>query len=348
MRLTTRRAAIIVSRVRLLSLAFALLTPLWGIAEYWTLAPTTRIELAPIAVLASAAFAAILALTQGKHTLGDAYRGLVLLFASLGAFFLYCYLTAVHLDADGVLDGLAAGYAHLPFVMLACLAVFPLTAVESGLLAGFVLLAQVLAWLPNLPTLHWMTAIGWMGMLVLIGLLAILASVSQMAFLFVMVREGLHDSLTGCYSRRAGEELLDLQFTWCRRGQGNLSVALLAPDGLQALNERYGYEAGDAVLKDVTVRLHDSMRAGDILIRWLGNEFLMVMPLASREQAAGAVQRLLASGMGVDPGGKAITASIGIAERTGDEAEDWWMLVDAATARAKAARDAGGNRTIDR
>jgi diguanylate cyclase (GGDEF)-like protein len=254
----------------------------------------------------------------------------------------------MHHDADGVLEGVAAGYAYLPYLMLAGLAVFPLTLAEGGLLAAAVLVVQVVAWLPDVAALHWPAAAGGAWALVLIGGASVLAALSQLAFLFVMVREGLHDSLTGCYSRRAGEELLELQFAWGQRNNADLSVAILAPDGLQALNERYGYEAGDAVLKDITVRLHDSMRAGDLLVRWIGNEFLMAMPLASAEQAAAAVQRLVAGGLGVDPGGKPVTASIGIASRLGDQAEDWWMLVDAAAARANSAREAGGNRSIDR
>ena len=348
MRLTTRRSAIIVARVRLLAAAFALLTPLWGIVDLWTLAPALRLEMAAVRVLASVAFAAILVLAERMHTLRDAYRSLGLLFAVPCAFFLYCSLYAAQHHAEGVFDGFAVGYAYLPFIMLGALAVFPLTLAESGVLVALVLFAQAAAWLPGLATQSWPSALGAIGALAMLGAVAMLAAVSQIGFLYVMFREGLHDNLTGGYSRRAGEELLDLQFTWCRRSQADLSVAIVAPDDFQRLNERYGYEAGDAALRGVTQRLHDSMRAGDILVRWTGNEFLAVMPLASRAQAAAAVQRLLAGGLGTLPDGKAVTASIGIADRTGDQAEDWWMLVDAAASRAAAARQAGGNQTIDR
>jgi diguanylate cyclase (GGDEF)-like protein len=269
-----------------------------------------------------------------------------MLFAVPCAFFLYCSLYAAQHHAEGVLDGFAVGYAYLPYILLGALAVFPLTLVESGVLALLVLFAQAAAWLPGLATLSWPTALGAIAALALLAAVAMLAAVSQIAFLFVMFREGLHDNLTGCYSRRAGEELLDLQFTWCRRSHAELSVAVVAPDEFQRLNERYGYEVGDAALRGLTQRLHDSMRSGDILVRWTGNEFLVVMPLASRVQAAAAVQRLLAGGLGTLPDGKPVTASIGIADRSGDQAEDWWMLVDAAALRAAAARQAGGNRTV--
>jgi diguanylate cyclase (GGDEF)-like protein len=253
----------------------------------------------------------------------------------------------VHHDSDGVLEGVAAGYAYLPFVLLAGLALFPLTLVESGLLAALVLLVQAVALLPTLPVTPWPVFFGQFAALGLIGAVTVLAAMSQLAFLFVMVREGIHDSLTGSYSRRAGEALLELQYIWCTRSNADLSVAIVAPDGLQQLNDGFGYAAGDVALRDITRRLHDSMRSGDILVRWTGNEFLAMMPLASAAQASSAVQRLLSSGLGLRPDGTPITASIGIADLRRDQAKDWWMLVDAAAERAGTARASGGNRSID-
>ena len=154
--------------------------------------------------------------------------------------------------------------------------------------------------------------------------------------------------MTRCYSRRAGEELLEFQFNWSSRSNVALSIALVTLDGFQERNERFGYDAGDAMLRGVTERLNDSMRAGDALVRWTGNEFLAIMPLASAEQAETAVQRLLAGGLGLWPDGKPLTASIGVADRARDQVEDWWMMVDAAAGRAKSAQDSGGNRTTAR
>jgi diguanylate cyclase (GGDEF)-like protein len=346
MRLTARRSGIIVSRVRLLAATFAVLTPLWGLVDFWTLAAERRLEVASVMALTSVAFAAILVLAQRMHTLRDAYRALLLLYAVPCALFVYSYLNAVHLDTDGVLDGFAAGYAYLPFVLLGGIALFPLTLVESVLLASLVVLVQVAAYLPSLPTMPWPVLFGQLAVLGLIGAVSVLAALSQLALLFVMVRDGLNDNLTGCYSRRAGEVLLELQYTLCSRSNANLSVAIVAPDGLQRMNEAFGYTAGDAALREVTQRLHDSMRAGDILVRWTGNEFLAVMPLATAEQASGAVQRLLSGGLGQWPDGKPVTASIGISDRLRDETKDWWMLVDAAADRANSARAAGGNRSV--
>ena len=345
-RLTARRAAMIVARARLVAGLFALLTPLWIVLDVWALAPEVWRALAPMRLLTAAAFAAALLLIRRMHTLRDAYRALALLYAIPAAFFLGCYVWALGLES-GVLDGFLAGYAYLPFVMLAALALFPLTVVEGACFAALMLLVQTRP--RSRPTGRRSTGrriIASFWVLALIAALAIAAGLSQLAFLIVNVREGIHDSLTGCYSRRCGEELLDLQYALSLRAGTRLALALVALDDFQSLNERFGYATGDAALRNATELLHDSMRSGDLLTRWTGDQYLLVLPNASLEQAEAALQRLLSTGLGVRPDRAPVTASIGLAERQQDSAEDWWRLVDFADARMRQARAAGGNRTV--
>jgi diguanylate cyclase (GGDEF)-like protein len=297
-------------------------------------------------LLTAVAFAAILVIVRGMHTLREAYRALFFLLAVPAAFFLFCYLHVLEFDADGVLDGFAAGYASLPFVMLGGLAIFPLTVIEAATFCSLILLVQIVAWVPSLPVMDWPAAFGSFWVLVMIAATSVLAGVSQLAFMMVMVREGIHDSLTGCYSRRAGEVLVDLQYAWSARSKMPLALALVSLDGFQGVNERFGYDTGDKALKNITERLNDSMRAGDILVRWVGNEYLLVFWNATAEQAVISIGRLLSSGLGVQPDGKPFTASVGVSERDQDSADDWWRLIDLADSRAKSARSAGGNRTV--
>ena len=84
-----------------------------------------------------------------------------------------------------------------------------------------------------------------------------------------------------------------------------------------------------------------------MLIRWTGKQFLLVFPCAAADQAAGVLGRLLSSGLGGRPDGQPLTASIGLAERIRDAAEDWWRLVDLAESCMSKAQRAGGNRTIE-
>ena len=345
-RLTVPRAALIVSRVRLVAGLLAVFTPLWIVIDMWTLPREVWQGMVAMRLLTAVAFAAILVVVRGMHTLNEAYRALFFLLAVPAALFLFCYIHVLHHDADGVLDGFSAGYASLPFVMMAGIAIFPLTVIEGTVFCALILLVQITAWAPNLPGIDWATAFGSFWVLAMLAVVSVLAGVSQLAFMIVMVREGIHDSLTGCYSRRAGEALVDLLYAWSVRGKTPLAIALVRLDAFQEANERFGYATGDAALINITERLHDSLRAGDILVRWVGDEYLLALANASAEQAAESVGRLLASGLGVQPDGKPFTASIGIAERVRDAADDWWQLIDLAGARAKSARLAGGNRTV--
>jgi diguanylate cyclase (GGDEF)-like protein len=336
----------IVSRVRIVAGLLAVFTPLWIVIDMWTLPKEVWQGMVAIRMLAAVAFAAILVILRGMHTLRDAYRALFFLLAVPSAFFLFSYLHILHFDADGILDGFTAGYASLPFVMMSGIAIFPLTVIEGMAFCSLILFVQIAAWTPHFPGIDWATAFGSFWVLMMLAAASVLAGVSQLALMIVMVREGLHDSLTGCYSRRAGEALIDLQYSWSVRGKTPLAIALVSLDGFQAINERFGYTTGDEALKNITERLNDSMRAGDILVRWVGDEYLLVFSNASAEQAAASVGRLLAAGLGVQPDGKPFTASIGVAERNMDAADDWWQLIDLASSRARSARLAGGNRTV--
>jgi diguanylate cyclase (GGDEF)-like protein len=345
-RLIAQRASMIVSRVRLVAGLFALLTPLWVAVDAATFEPAVWRGLMPIRLLTATAFVAILVIVKNMHTLRDAYRALLFLFAIPAAFFVSSYIYISHSDLDGILDGFASGYAYVPVILLAGLAIFPLTAFEGGAFAFIAFLAQMLALAPGVHSIDWPTLVALLGVLAMIAGISILAGVSQLAFMVVQVRESIHDSLTGSFSRRCGEELLELQFSWSKRGGSALSVAMVRLDNFNEVNATIGYAAGDQVLKSAADTLNDSLRTGDMLIRWAGDRFLIVMPNATKEQGDGAVHRLLSSGLGMRPDKIPVAASIGISERGSDSAEDWWGLVDMAESRADVALEAGKNRSV--
>jgi diguanylate cyclase (GGDEF)-like protein len=348
MRLTARRAGTMVSRVRLAAGVFAILTPLWMIVDYFSLPREVWQGMFPMRLLTLVAFASILVILRGMHRLREAYRALFFLLAIPSAFYLYSYLHVLRVDADGVLDGFSVGYAYLPFIMIAGLSIFPLTVLESAGFALLLLIVQVVSFVPSMPGENWPTFLGSFTMLLIIAGVSMIAGLSQLAFMVAIASEGIHDSLTGCYSRRSGEELMDLQYTWSTRANTPLSVAVVDLDRFHEVNIRFGYAFGDTALKSAAETIHDKLRAGDMLARWTGNQFLVILPNASTEQASAAMKRLLASGLGPTPDHKPITASVGLAERTSDSTEDWWKLVDIAEARAKAAGNAGGNRSVEK
>ncbi len=109
----------------------------------------------------------------------------------------------------------------------------------------------------------------------------------------------LTDPLTGLRNRRFFEHGIaaDMQLALRRRGaaDGDLVFALVDLDHFKAVNDTYGHAAGDAVLVQAASVLRTSLRASDTLVRWGGEEFLVVMRFVDREQAAPLAEKLRAA-----------------------------------------------------
>jgi len=123
-----------------------------------------------------------------------------------------------------------------------------------------------------------------------------------MTFLFCMVlqerqqsyvtRLSTTDQLTGAVNRRGMLPLLEQAL---RRGEREpFSVAVLDIDHFKRVNDQYGHEAGDAVLISFADAVNALCRAGDVLGRWGGEEFLLLMPNTGAASARTAVQRFQA------------------------------------------------------
>ncbi len=173
-----------------------------------------------------------------------------------------------------------------------------------------------------------------------------LAGLSQLAFMIALVRDAIRDRLTGAFSRHSGEELLELQFTLSTRAETPLTVAFIDLDRFKRINDEFGHEVGDEVLIEATRRLRATLRTGDVLARWGGEEFVLIMPNTQSEQAAAALERVRAGGLGTRPDGQPVTASFGISERLQDGASNWRELVDIADRRMYEAKRGGRNRIV--
>jgi len=84
------------------------------------------------------------------------------------------------------------------------------------------------------------------------------------------------DSLTGLYNRRYLLDQLDREFARANRNQSSLSLVMMDVDGLKAINDRFGHNEGDAVLKELGGILKINTRASDIAARWGGDEFVLL------------------------------------------------------------------------
>lgn len=91
-------------------------------------------------------------------------------------------------------------------------------------------------------------------------------------------RQATRDALTGVWNRRAIFEKLQQEFERQTRVGGSLGLALADVDYFKRINDTYGHQSGDAVLCETARRLETSLRTYDVLGRYGGEEFLIVMP----------------------------------------------------------------------
>lgn len=317
--LSRRRATMIVNRVRLFAFLFAVLTPLWSLVDLMVFSRPLWLTLAVCRVATCLAFVSLLVLYRPNGRLFDAYRAIAILFAIPTVFYVVSHTLLGGQQLDQFSAAVATGYAFLPFVLMAGLAIFPLTLQENLLLVVLLLLAQLLAGYLSWTTLSWPSFAGGFWLLILIAAVTALASMSQLAFMIALVRQAIQDPLTGVYSRGSG-------------------------DHFKSINDRFGHEAGDQVLRELAARVKGGLRQSDSLLRWGGEEFVLVMPDTDRQQALQALHRIIKGGLGSRPDGSVLTASIGLAERRHDRPQALRELLELADQRMYRAKQTGRDR----
>ena len=151
------------------------------------------------------------------------------------------------------------------------------------------------------------------------------------------------DSLTGLHNRRFLDEMLPIEFSRARREGQPLSVVMLDIDNFKQLNDKHGHEAGDQVLKCIASTLRGAVRASDLVFRYGGEEFTLVIPDADARSAAQKMRSICAtireSAIGYRGARLTFTLSAGVAEMpaTGGTPEGLLRAADAALYRAKQA-----------
>ncbi|QBE65507.1 GGDEF domain-containing protein [Pseudoduganella lutea] len=124
-----------------------------------------------------------------------------------------------------------------------------------------------------------------------------------------------------------------------------MAVLFADIDHFKRINDGHGHDVGDAVLRDFAALIHGEIRANDKLVRWGGEEFLIVCPATGAEQARQLAEKLRAAlHTGTWPAGLCVTASFGIAARAQDE--DIGALIKRADGALYAAKAAGRDRVV--
>ena len=102
------------------------------------------------------------------------------------------------------------------------------------------------------------------------------------------------DPLTGLYNRRHFGRVFDQLFSEAQRYAQNLSCVMIDLDGYKQLNDKHGHQVGDQILVVVGKVIGANMRKMDVAARYGGDEFILLLPHASAEEAAGVADRIRA------------------------------------------------------
>ncbi len=215
-----------------------------------------------------------------------------------------------------------------------------LAATICGLLGAFSTALAVWGWLPFMTETYHAVELG----IVLEATLLALALAHQMrhyqqASLSAEQLARL-DPLTNLHNRRAFVASVAPIWSTAVRGNRPISLLMIDMDHFKQINDQHGHDAGDHALVRVARLLTEQCRAGDIVARWGGEEFIMFMPETDGAQAVAVAERIRQKvseiRLHVRQGSVQLTASFGVAQRAGqDDLEDLIRVADMQLYEAK-------------
>lgn len=157
----------------------------------------------------------------------------------------------------------------------------------------------------------------------------------------------VHDELTGLYNYRYLHSRLNEEFKRAERYHDPLACIVIDVDRLQATNDAIGQSAGDAVLRSVAEAIRRSVREVDVVARFGGDEFLVVLPsthFAGSVTVAERIWREVSERSVPMEGGRATTLSVGVALFPSRDVRSKDALLRASDAALHQAKRDGGNR----
>ena len=145
------------------------------------------------------------------------------------------------------------------------------------------------------------------------------------------------DPLTSIYNRRKFNELLAMEIERSKRYQNTLSIIMCDIDHFKKINDTFGHDVGDKAIRKFSKQIRENIREIDMLARWGGEEFMILMPNVSVENAHSIAEklRMIIEKTAIETAGS-FTASFGVTDlMLDDTAETFIKRVDQALYKAK-------------
>jgi two-component system cell cycle response regulator len=164
-----------------------------------------------------------------------------------------------------------------------------------------------------------------------------------------LARLAVTDDLTLAYNARYLAPRVDEELERSRRFAAPLSVAMLDLDRFKQVNDTFGHAVGDAVLRAFSDRVRENTRRIDVLVRRGGEEFVLILPATTTDQATALAERVR-SAVGATPielpGDVRVAQTVSLGVVRWDGSEDGESLVHRADVAMYAAKEAGRNRVV--
>jgi diguanylate cyclase (GGDEF)-like protein len=208
----------------------------------------------------------------------------------------------------------------------------------AGIAYGALLIAEAPA---ETVLTRWLTT---MVTLTVAGLLVARLRRSVQGSVDELTRQARLDPLTGALNRSALTERAAIEFARAERDRTPTAVIEIDIDQFKKLNDSHGHPAGDEVLQRVARALREETRQSDVVARVGGDEFAVLLPTTSADEARLIAERLRASAQAeLAAGGTVAALSVGVATTDGPPALDFDQLWAAADAAMYEAKRSGGD-----
>lgn len=168
-------------------------------------------------------------------------------------------------------------------------------------------------------------------------------------YMDILREQSLRDQLTGLYNRRFLEEIIDTLSAQTKRRGTTLGILMVDVDYFKEVNDKYGHDVGDRVLKEVASQIRKSVRESDMVIRYGGEEFMVLLvdvEPGKSEEVAEKIRKAVENHPIEAPGVVLRkTVSVGVSEFPHDS-DKIWQCIKYADVSLYKAKEMGRNRVV--